>query len=610
MNIIAIPFNAAPRTSHALARQLCGFACDMARTHAGIAIDTVNVFLPLDQSPNPRMGLVNPAETFNDVGIINHIKQQSRADYVLDGLVEQDDEGFSVTIRLFDQESEEPVHQETFRATRGQVLPAIMRMVHTVIEKAGAPIPEAIRTNLGLFGTEDEDAFVRFLEAFDSLSYIERAKGMVAPDFDPAPALRSLLEAVRQDPDWEGPYVALVQLGRACARYQVGSFEVVEPVLKELADLVSDDYRAWFALGEVYETVGNLPAAADMYEKAIELEPDEPALYTRLGIVQTNLNMPANAERSFRQALDREGPDKPSADFLAQLLANTGRAHEVPPIYKAMIDADPQNGLAHAKYATALIQAGKEEEGLRAFDLALETVEDNLVVKRHYAPVLVRKGDYDHAMDLYEDCIDANPTDVPVLLEYAQTLHAAGRQFEIPRVLQDVLRANPDPNTRAQTLALLIEIEQPKRVEAVQNASEMLQKGDHEGAVRELKPVKNWLADYWKMWLLYAQALNGAGQYEEAEVAARQLLALFPACEPGFPELRASLAGQGKFDEALNVMRNAVKMFPESFALALNYALAAKDAGHMQEAREMARRLSEVPGAMEQFGSVLGPLLD
>ncbi|MFX7914615.1 hypothetical protein ABTK35_20290, partial [Acinetobacter baumannii] len=83
--------------------------------------------------------------------------------------------------------------------------------------------------------------------------------------------------------------------------------------------------------------------------------------------------------------------------------------------------------------------------------------------KRYYAPVLAGEDDTDRAMDFYEDYLDENPNDVGAMVEYAQTLQKAKREFEIPPVLKNILASNPDMDTKAQTQAWLIELEQPKR---------------------------------------------------------------------------------------------------------------------------------------------------
>jgi Flp pilus assembly protein TadD len=230
------------------------------------------------------------------------------------------------------------------------------------------------------------------------------------------------------------------------------------------------------------------------------------------------------------------------------------------------------------------------------------------VIKRFYAPYLAEKGELDRAMDFYEDCLDVAPTDVPLLLEYANTLQKAGRDFEIPKILRDVLQTNPDPNTRAQTLAWLIELEQPKRVESVVSAEKKMGEGDFAGAVRDLKPLRNWLADYWKLWAMLSAAHNRLGEAEEAEQAAKKLLELFPGCEPGYGELVSALSAQDRNDEAYQIMRFAAMNMPGALGVHVNLALAAKRAGHADEARSLARQIREAVGPNEELEPVLAEI--
>jgi Flp pilus assembly protein TadD len=211
-------------------------------------------------------------------------------------------------------------------------------------------------------------------------------------------------------------------------------------------------------------------------------------------------------------------------------------------------------------------------------------------------------------MDLYEDVLDVAPTEISVLTEYAQTLSAAGRDFEVPKVLRDILAANPDLNTRAMTSAWLIELEQPQRVEAVQSAAERAEKGDYAGALSELLPLKTWLADYWKLWALLASIHNHLNEFSEAETAARKTLEQFPACEPVYGELCTALAGQGREPEAYDLMKVALMNMPNSLLIAINYALAAKRAGDKEEALKMARQIREATKNAENLQHVLAEI--
>lgn len=607
MTVAVLPFNAGPNTRPALARQFANFACEIVRNHGQVDVNAVNYLMRLDGDP-PRFANVNPSETLNEPEMIQQFFEQAEIDLVMDGLLVQHDDSLALTYRFFQKGNSEPTLVKESEFKISEAFGVIRQEVNDLASQASTKLPDSLDPDEELFGTNDPAAFLKFLEGFDALQYVERAQGQVALEFSPEPAIQCLLESLKADPDWEGPYVTLVQLCRLGVQMRIGDPQELEKSLKEAIEIVPDDARGYFGLGELYEATQNLPQAAEQFEKAIQHDSSEPAIYTRLGLVQMAQGMPVNAERNFRKAVEMEGDDKPSMDFLATVLAQSGRAHEVPALWRELIEKNPQNAQAHAKLAISLIQNGQEEDGVRAFDLALETLEDNTLVKRYYAPYLAQKGEFDQAMDFYEDCLDVTPTDVPLLVEYAQTLQAGGRQVEIPEVLKTILSASPDANTRAQTLAWSIELEQPKRVETVQSAQQKMEAGDFQSAVSELRSLKNWLADYWKMWALLSAALNRVGEYQEAEEAARQLIQLFPGCEPAYGELVASLNAQGRDQEAYDTMRYAASMIQGSLPIAVNLALTAKRVGKQDEARQLAKQIREAIGPNEELEPVLAEI--
>lgn len=609
MKLAVLPFNAAEGASPALGRQLANFASDMVRAGANAEINTVSLLTQIEQDGIQRTALVNISEGLLEGQWISDLFKQSAADVVLDGLIKQPDEKtIELTYRFFKDGSDEPVLDETTRFPRAEIFDVVRKLTNEIAKQIEATANEGVNFATMEFGTADPEVFLKFLEGYDALMYIQQAAGPLVQEFTPVPAMEMLLSACEGDPDFEGPYQGLVALCRACAARRLGSFEAIESMLLKLQKLRPDEFTAYFALGEVYQAVGDASRAADQYEKAVQMSPEDPALYVRLGLAQMANGMPVNAERNFRKAMEFEGDDKPSTEFLANVLIQTNREHEVPALWKALIEANVQNSQAHAKFAMSLFQAGRADEGEKAFENALDVLEDSTLVKRFYAPVLVQKKEFDRAMDFYEDCLDVEPNDVPTLLEYAQTLQAGGRDFEIPNVLKSVLASNPDPSTRAQTLAWQIEIEQPKRVESVENAQTKMQNGDFAGAIRELKPLRNWLADYWKLWALLSACYNKVGDGVEAEAAARRLLDLYPGCEPAYGELVSALNTQDRNDEAYQIMRQAAANMPASLPIHLNLALAARRSGHEDEARNLARQLREAVGANPELAKELEPV--
>jgi Flp pilus assembly protein TadD len=157
-------------------------------------------------------------------------------------------------------------------------------------------------------------------------------------------------------------------------------------------------------------------------------------------------------------------------------------------------------------------------------------------------------------------------------------------------------------------LARLVELEQPKRAESVEAARQKMEDGDFNGAISQLKPLRNWLADYWKMWALLSSAFNQTEQFQEAEQAAQRLLELYPGCEPAYGEYVAALTGQGRTEDAYQFMRFAASQNPASLPIHINLALAAKRAGQVDEARGLARQIREAIGPNEDLEPVLAEI--
>ncbi len=631
MSIVVFPLNAGPNTRPSLARQLSNFAQELAREATGAEIDFVTLSIQVPEDGN-RIAMVNPSETLNEPEIVQGVfGQREDISHAVEGLLaKQEDESYKVTIRCWERGNETPVDQSELTFKPENSFDAMRMLLEFICKSAGKELPADWKTGTAFIGTDDQVAFLKYLEGHDALLYINQAQGNVVSTFLPGPALELLNEALDADADWEAPYVSMVMLCRLCTQYRLGAADVMEGYLQKLVAKEPGDMRGWFALGELYEAMGEHNKASDAFEKCLNATPEDHAdravLLTKLGVSQMQAGMPANAERSLKKALDLEGPEKPSMGFLADILRASGRQHEIPALWKSIVDAVPENPWPRVQYANSLINdAGSEPEGLRAFDLGLETSENPVIIKRFYAPVLMniarRERDAEHiaeandmidrALDMYEDCLDVEASDVALLMEYVDALMFANRSFEAPKVLRDILQLTDgrDQNIWANAQALLIELEQPKRAEAVEEARIKMEAGDVETGIKHLRPLKNWLADYWKLWAVMAQGLLAVNEDVEAQEASTRLLNLMPSYEPGYNLLVESLIRQSKGEEAYNIMSQVIPNFPQSLNMAVIYARSARHAGRNDEARNVASQIRSAASQNPQMLEALGPVL-
>lgn len=608
MKVAFLPLNAGPETEWALARQFASLAAEILEKQTDSEVNPVRYMGQVQEGGVPRYAMVNPAEELNPKDVIEAFFKQSDVDVVIDGLLTDDGEKGEFVSRIWEGSTTKQPEEKRYPYLPGGMLGAAKQWIEEILQARGSSLPADIQEPTALFGTENEEALRKFFIGFDSAQYVERAQGMVSKHFSPEPAIEALISAMELDEEWEGPELALIQLVRVCARYRLGSLELLQKALDKVLERDDENGRAHFVYGELLLAGGNPSGATDHFEKAHRMEPEESSILINLGRAQIAAQMPINAERSFKKAAELEGEDQIALDHLAETLRMTNRAHEIPDLYKEAMGRFPQSGALRAKLAASLWEQEKREEASAVLEKALEELDDPMPAKRAYAPILSSSGDHDRAMDYYEDCIDAYPTDVGLLIEYAQTLQAAGREFEAPKVLRDALASNPDLNTKAQIDAWLVEIEQPKRIETIKSASEKLESGDNAGALEDLKTLKSWVQDYWKLWALLATAHNRLEQYEEAEQASRKLLEMFPAYEPGYADLNGSLAGQGKNEEAYNLMKIAITNMPQSLLIAVNYALAAYRAGDKDEARRLATQIREATQGNQDVEAALAEI--
>jgi tetratricopeptide (TPR) repeat protein len=618
-----LPFNVAEPVRPALGRQLCNFLAETLKVQPEVETNFVSYLAQVGTPDEPRQAFVNISDTLNPPDFVEQMLSQSGADLVVDGALKPTEKGYSLTMRVSkpgvvgSQVSEREFGTD-------EVFETLRWLVRQVSAGGGITLLPEFAEKLE-FGTDNPEAFFDFLLGYDSVSYVLQAGPQVAKEFEVEGAFDSLLAAIEKDRDFLGPYGAALQLSQLCAQAGVGSPEMIEAKLKRVVELVPDDYRGDYALAEFYAVTGRWFDASNEYEKAIrvfearrdkliaekasEVPEPEPALYSRLGFAQMQLQMKANAERSFRKAVEMEGPDKPSMELLASVLAASGRSHEIAPLWKEVLDQKPDHSANWVKYAVTLINTGREEEGRKVFEEGLEKAEDPLVVKRNFAPYLAAKGELETAMDYYEDCLERNPSDIAANWEYAQVLGQAGRTHEIPDVLNAILKSEPDQDTAANARAWLYELEQPKRMEVIQAAQKRMEAEDFKGALADLEPLRDWMQDYWKLWAMLSTLYNRLQSFPEAEAAAKKVLEIFPGCEPAYGEVAAALVGQGRAEEAYQLLNSVLRTRPTSTGIAINLAMAAKQTGRADEASRLAKQIREAvgPGNVE-LEQLLGEL--
>jgi len=160
-------------------------------------------------------------------------------------------------------------------------------------------------------------------------------------------------EAIRLSPERHTGYANL-----AGAHLLAGEIEQAEPLLQATIRIRASD-SAHNNLGFVYYSTGRYEEAAEQYEKAIELAPEDAMYHGNLGDAYRQLGRREDAEREYVSAIERE---------------------------HAVLAVNPEDTEARAGLGMFLAGAGRCSEAQRETERALRRAQDDPTVQ-YYAAI-------------------------------------------------------------------------------------------------------------------------------------------------------------------------------------------------------------------------------
>lgn len=304
-----------------------------------------------------------------------------------------------------------------------------------------------------------------------------------------------------------------------------GLLDAAEPYLLDAQSLVAGEMRWPYYLGHLHRTLGDLDGAAASFERALQLEPDDPVTLVSLAEVYLTQGRPEAAEPLFARQLSRQ-PGSVVANY------GLGRA--------ALAMSDYERAVSHLE--AALAESGDTAVGVH-YPLAL--AYRALGEADRAAAHMARRADV--------DLLPADP-----LMEELENLLQSPQAFEERgnRAL-----SGGDWQTAATHFRRGLELAPDDPTLRHRLGTAAYQMGDIEGAVDEFERIIRTTPDYSLAHFSLGIIMEAAGRRPEAidhfAAAVRH--------EPGHVDARLGLASllrrSGRFEESLDqyeqVMRQA-----------------------------------------------------
>lgn len=243
------------------------------------------------------------------------------------------------------------------------------------------------------------------------------------------------------------PARAEIRLG--IARAWLGSddrrdLERAAQVLLRAAEMAPDVPQVHAALGRVREKAGDLPAAAEAYDRALRLDPGY--RYARRRMLRLALQTrDFGRARHDAERLVADAADVPEHHFLAALVADReGRDDEARRVYRKAIE------VAKGNYPEAYLNLGNLEKSAGDRAAARAAYEKAIALRPRYtaahvnlARLLDASGDLAGAEATYEKALRLDPGYAPAWLALGQFRSQQGRTGEAIEDLRRAVAARP-----------------------------------------------------------------------------------------------------------------------------------------------------------------------
>ena len=407
----------------------------------------------------------------------------------------------------------------------------------------------------------------------------------------------------------------------------------------------SEGYAAWalYGLGRSASLRGDDAAALEMFEAALQLEPEAAEIHQQMGLTYRKLrDMDAAREHLSKQAassltfpdplMDSLKGDFSRSHLFAGLEAqSTGRWDDAVAEYRQAVVQDPTSGVNHQILADALEKSGDLDSAIEEFRIAVDLLPSDAMVRVQLARALTsRDGLTEEVVGLYRQAVELAPDLEDARKGLGYMLVQQQRYEEAFEHLDAALEIDPaDPGSRllrARSLAAvgrdseartelesLLEI-RPEFLEATLDLAAIeARQGDFDAAIARLEAVLAGAEDVHSRAILNFE-IGGLWQLSGDDASA---LRYYDAAIEQAPELRdaqfnraVSLGRLGRQEEAEEQLRRVLELDPEDEDAYLALAQALAGRGQFGESREVLKKaLGEIPDSRLVTGALIQLLL-
>jgi Flp pilus assembly protein TadD len=332
-----------------------------------------------------------------------------------------------------------------------------------------------------------------------------------------------------------------------------------------------------FGFGTNAYYAGQFERAEILWRKELEIEPDDPVVWSILGVLLTKRGRYTEAEAAYeaayRQASQKGLNDAPTQYLLANLLEKLGRFEEAEAAYRQAIEKDPSFTAAYSSLGNLLKKLERYADAELAYRLAIEKdpndaayyasqvnraellLRKNLEIKQDdpaswssLGVVLSKQGRYPEAEAAFRQAIQKDPNDVKAYSNLGNLLSGDPERYaEAEAAYRQAIEKDPYDVKTYSDLGLFFSENFERYAEAEVAFRQAIEKDPYDTTVYSYLGI----------------LLNKMERYAEAEAAYRQAIEKDPNYATAYNSLTILLRRFKREAEALPLLEKLVLLTPD-----------------------------------------------
>jgi len=254
---------------------------------------------------------------------------------------------------------------------------------------------------------------------------------------------------------------------------QIGEAHKAIESLKSIYTESLQDAELYMIRGEAYTQLKLYKKAVDAFEKALRIDPYQPALMENLGRAQMLSGNSSAGYQNLERVLAQQPNDRKLGIFLAMQYLREGKLKEAKKVTSGLLERDTNNLSALSLHASILASLGDLPGARKHFEKVLAFKPDFRSAKLNLLKIDLMEGKETRARNTITELLSQSPED-PILLYEQVKLEQATGQVDLAIRLLEKLRLK-GPKVLVTNLHLIdLYMSTGQANSAVENANKLL----------------------------------------------------------------------------------------------------------------------------------------